>query len=92
VLTLSMADATDWETAVLGKFAELDVLCRFCRLVKKIRPPERFNQPQTVTTPETKKARYLFSSKLFNVYKGFLVGSARFELATDGLRVRCSTS
>jgi hypothetical protein len=38
--------------------------------------------------PNKQKARYLFSSRLFNANAAYVVGSARFELATYGLRAR----
>ena len=41
---------------------------------------------------KTKKPRYVFCSKAFNVYKVLVVGRTRFELVTNGLKVRCSTN
>ena len=50
------------------------------------------NCHQTVTSTKNKKACYFFSSRLFNAYKGNLVGRAGVEPTTNGLKVRCSTN
>ena len=44
------------------------------------------------TSDTNKKARYIFSSGLFNAYKVYLVGPAGVEPTTNGLKVRCSTN
>ncbi len=40
----------------------------------------------------TKKPCYIFCSKAFTVHKVLVVGRTRFELVTNGLKVRCSTN
>ena len=55
---------------------------------KQGRYPERARRlKRTVNTPEGPTARALLPRPLY-----FLVGPDRFELSTNGLRVRCSTN
>ncbi len=39
-----------------------------------------------------KKACYVLDSRLFSIYAVLVVGRTRFELVTNGLKVRCSTN
>ena len=38
-----------------------------------------------------KKACYVLDSRLSSIYAVLVVGRTRFELVTNGLKVRCST-
>ena len=57
---------------------------------KKAEPKEFWQQSGNEGT--NKKACYQFDSRLFSAYEAYMVGRTRFELVTNGLKVRCSTS